>query len=357
MLKGRRPYVAISMGEPAGIGPEITVKALMDAEVWDLCTPIVVGSAGTLRHISDVLGSRLPVVSVEDIPFAGTTTASEGCIADVIPGVYVVECGLPVTPVPFGKVSKEGGEASIAYINKAIDLALEGKAQATVTGPINKESIHLAGCPHPGHTEIFAARTGTKKYAMMLTHGALRVSHVCTHVSLRKACDLCKKDRILETIVLTADAVKELGISNPRIAVAGLNPHAGEDGLFGDEEIKEIRPAVEEACAMGLCVDGPIAPDTVFVKARGGQYDAVVAMYHDQGHIPLKVAGFELDPVTGKWASVKGVNMTLGLPIVRVSVDHGTAFGKAGKGTANPESMLESIKIAATMARSRAARS
>jgi len=344
-LSNPKPYVVISMGDPAGIGPEITVKALLDPEVWSICTPVVAGNVDTLLHISEVVGSSLPVIAVDGIPFADQGNA-----------VYVIECGLPVSPVPFGKVSREGGEASIAYINKAIDLALAGKAQATVTGPINKESIHLAGCPYPGHTEIFAARTGTKKYAMMLTHGSLRVSHVCTHVSLRKACDLCKKDRVLETIILTNDAVRELGIANPRIAVAGLNPHAGEDGLFGDEEILEIRPAVDAARAMGLDVEGPIAPDTVFVKARGGQYDAVVAMYHDQGHIPVKVAGFELDPATGRWASVKGVNMTLGIPIIRVSVDHGTAFGKAGKGTANAESMLESIRIAGTMARSRMAK-
>ncbi|MEX0974499.1 MAG: 4-hydroxythreonine-4-phosphate dehydrogenase PdxA [Bacillota bacterium] len=345
-----RPYVAISTGDPAGIGPEITVKALMDPSVWELCIPVVAGNVEALRHISKVVGSTLPVIAVDDIPLK--------CAGDapVEPAVYVIECGLPVKPVAFGQVSREGGEASVAYINKAIDLALEGKAQATVTGPIHKEAIHLAGCPHPGHTEIFAARTGVNKYAMMLTHGNLRVSHVCTHVSLRRACDLCKKDRVLETIVLTNDALLEMGLVKPKIAVAGLNPHAGEDGLFGDEEIKEIIPAIAEARAMGLNIEGPVAPDTVFVKARGGQYDAVVAMYHDQGHIPVKVAGFDLDPVTGKWASVKGVNMTLGLPIIRISVDHGTAFGKAGKGTANAESMLESLKIAATMARSRKAK-
>lgn len=346
-----RPYVAISMGDPAGIGPEITVKALQDPEVWELCIPVVCGNAAALRHISGVVGSKLPVITVDRIPFEADSAGGEA-----EPAVYVVECGLPVEPVAFGKVSKEGGEASVAYINKAIDLALERKAHATVTGPINKESIHLAGSPHPGHTEMFAERTGVKKYAMMLTHGDLRVSHVCTHVSLRRACDLCKKDRVLETIVLTRDAVVEMGIPNPKIAVAGLNPHAGEDGLFGDEEIDEIRPAIEAARRMGFDVEGPVAPDTVFVKARGGQYDAVVAMYHDQGHIPVKVAGFELDPATGKWSSVKGVNMTLGLPIVRISVDHGTAFGKAGKGTANAESMLEALKIGARMARTRKAR-
>ncbi len=340
---GDRPYVAISMGDPAGIGPEITVKALMDTSVWDLCIPVVCGSVEVLRQISGVVGSKLEIKEVRDVPFDSET---------VEPAIYVVDCGLPSSPVKFGQVSREAGEASVAYINKAIDLALEGRAQATVTGPIHKEAIHLAGCPHPGHTEIFASRTGVKKYAMMLVHGNLRVTHVSTHVSLRRACDLCKKDRVLDTINITNQALLALGLQSPKIGVAGLNPHAGEEGLFGDEEINEIIPAIEEARSNGLNVDGPIPPDTVFVKARGGQYDAIVAMYHDQGHIPVKVAGFELDPATGKWASVKGVNMTLGLPIIRVSVDHGTAFGKAGKGTANAESMTESLKIAATMARS-----
>lgn len=337
-----KPRIAISVGDPAGIGPEITVKALQDPGVWEICTPVVVGNLAVLQSISKILGSSLPVKAAQNLPSAESERA-----------VYVVECGLPAEDVPFGQVSKEAGEASYAYINKAIDLALAGDAGAVVTGPIHKEAIHLAGCPHPGHTEIFASRTGTKRYAMMLAHGDLRVSHVCTHVSLRKACDLCTRERVLETIMLTASALKSMGISRPRIAVAGLNPHAGEGGLFGDEEVKEIIPAIEDARAKGLTVDGPVPPDTVFVKARGHQYDAVVAMYHDQGHIPLKVAGFDLDPVTGKWASVKGVNMTLGLPIIRTSVDHGTAFGKAGKGTANAESMIEAIKIAATMANNR----
>ncbi|MGI6666117.1 MAG: 4-hydroxythreonine-4-phosphate dehydrogenase PdxA [Bacillota bacterium] len=337
-----KPNIAISVGDPAGIGPEITVKALNDPEIWEACTPVAVGSASVLRTISGVVASDLPVKEVT-VPPSG----------EVEPAVYVVECGLPLSPVEFGKVSKEAGEASYTYINRAIDLALDGQVEAVVTGPIHKEAINAAGCPHPGHTEIFATRTGTKRYAMMLVHGNLRVSHVSTHVSLRRACDLCKRERVLETITLTASALKDMGISEPRIAVAGLNPHAGEGGLFGDEEINEIIPAIEDALAKGLKVEGPIPPDTVFVKARGGQYDAVVAMYHDQGHIAIKVAGFEIDPTTGKWASVKGVNMTLGLPIIRTSVDHGTAFGKAGKGTANAESMVEAIKIAAVMANNR----
>ncbi|MGI6662635.1 MAG: 4-hydroxythreonine-4-phosphate dehydrogenase PdxA [Bacillota bacterium] len=337
-----KPNIAISVGDPAGIGPEITVKALSDPEIWEMCTPVAVGSVSVMRTISEILASSLPVKEVTAPP-----------PGEAEPAVYVIDCGLPLSPVGFGKVSKEAGEASYAYINRAIDLALSGQVKAVVTGPIHKEAINAAGCPHPGHTEIFASRTGTKRYAMMLVHGNLRVSHVSTHVSLRRACDLCKRERVLETITLTASALTDMGIPQPRIAVAGLNPHAGEGGLFGDEEVKEIIPAIEDARAKGLKVEGPVPPDTVFVKARGGQYDAVVAMYHDQGHIAIKVAGFEIDPATGKWASVKGVNMTLGLPIIRTSVDHGTAFGKAGKGTANAESMVEAIKIAAVMAGNR----
>lgn len=337
-----KPFIAISIGDPAGIGPEITVKALHDPEVWAVSTPVAVGSLSVLQEISHILDSDLPLSPVS-APFSRPRDY----------GVLVVDCGLPTSKVEFGKVSKEAGEASYLYVNRAIDLALAGDVGAVVTGPIHKEAIHLAGCPHPGHTEIFADRTKTGRYAMMLSHGDFRVSHVCTHVSLRRACDLCKRERVLETIRLTGRALMDMGIESPRMAVAGLNPHAGEGGLFGREEIDEIIPAIQDARAEGFIVDGPVPPDTVFVKAIGRQYDAVIAMYHDQGHIPVKVAGFDLDPITGKWASVKGVNMTLGLPIIRTSVDHGTAFGKAGKGTANAESMIDAIKIAATMARHR----
>lgn len=348
----RKPILAISMGDPAGVGPEITVKALLDDDVWARCTPVVCGNAETLSAISRVVKSPLPVTVVPQSAeyFESLAQPSSQARAKEI---LCVECGLPEKAVPFGKVSKEGGEASYRYIMKAIDLAMDGLVDGVVTGPIHKEAIHLAGVPHPGHTEMFAARTGVKKYAMMLVHGDFRVSHVSTHVSLREACDRVKKERVLETIQLTWDALLELGVKDPVIAVAGLNPHAGEDGLFGDEEALEIAPAVEEAIKSGINVEGPIPPDTVFAKALGKQYDAVVAMYHDQGHIPVKVAGFELDPITKRWTSIKGVNMTLGLPILRTSVDHGTAFGKAGKGTASEESMVDALVIAGTIAGSR----
>jgi 4-hydroxythreonine-4-phosphate dehydrogenase len=252
--------------------------------------------------------------------------------------------------IQYKKVSADTGRASFEYIKKVIDLAVAKEVDATVTGPINKEAINAAGFHYSGHTEIYADLTHTKDYAMMLLHGHFRVIHVSTHVSLREACNRVKKDRILRVIRLGCDTLKRLGIENPKIGVAGLNPHAGETGLFGREEIDEIEPAIRQAQQEGLRVEGPIPPDTVFPKMQGGQYDLVVVMYHDQGHIPTKVLGFQYDEKTKTWGSISGVNITCGLPIIRVSVDHGTAFGKAGEGRANPESMIQAIRIAAQLA-------
>jgi 4-hydroxythreonine-4-phosphate dehydrogenase len=235
-------------------------------------------------------------------------------------------------------------------VRKVIELAMSKEIDATVTGPISKEAINLAGYHYSGHTEIYADLTRTNDYAMMLVHDRFRVIHVSTHVSLREACNRVKKDRVYRVIMLGYDAVKRLGVENPRIGVAGLNPHAGEQGLFGREEIEEIEPAIQQAKKEGLNVEGPIPPDTVFSKMQGGQYDLVVVMYHDQGHIPTKLIGFQYDDKTKTWGSMSGVNITCGLPIIRVSVDHGTAFGKAGEGRANPESMIQAIKIAAKLA-------
>jgi len=228
-------------------------------------------------------------------------------------------------------------------MNKEID--------GTVTGPINKAAIHAGGHRYAGHTEIYATLTHTRDDSMMLTHGDFRVTHVSTHVSLRQACDLVKKDRIIRVIELTHAALKNFEISNPRIGVAGLNPHCGEEGMFGHEDDQEIVPAVQHARQKGYQVEGPIPADTVFSKMKGGMYDAVVVMYHDQGHIPMKFMGFQYDQATGQWGEMSGVNVTLGLPIVRTSVDHGTAFGKAGEGRANPQSMIEAIKLGAMLAR------
>lgn len=252
-----------------------------------------------------------------------------------------------------GVVSDMAGNAAFQYVKKVIELAMNHEVDATVTNALNKEAMNLAGHHYSGHTEIYAEYTGTKKYTMMLAHENLRVVHVSTHVSLREACDRVKKDRVLEVIRIADQACKELGIKEPKIGVAGLNPHSGENGMFGREEIEEITPAIEAAKGEGIIVDGPVPPDTVFSKARGGWYDIVVAMYHDQGHIPLKVVGFVYNQAEQKWDAVAGVNITLGLPIIRASVDHGTAFDQAGKGVANELSLINAMDYAIRMSEGR----
>lgn len=252
-----------------------------------------------------------------------------------------------------GQVSAAAGNAAFRYVRKVIELAMDGKVDATVTNPLNKEAMNLAGHHFSGHTEIYAYYTGTEHYTMMLAHKDLRVVHVSTHVSLREACDRVKKDRVLEVIRIADKACRDMGIASPRIGVAGLNPHCGEGGLFGREEIDEITPAIEAARTAGINAQGPIPPDTIFSKALGGWYDIVVAMYHDQGHIPLKVVGFVYDREKQAWSAVEGVNITLGLPIIRTSVDHGTAFDQAGTGKANELSLKNAIEYAVRFAANR----
>ena len=259
-------------------------------------------------------------------------------------------------PRPFGiGASALGGEASFQYVTKVISLAMEGAVDATVTNAISKEAINMAGHHYSGHTEIYADYTHTQKYTMMLAHEELRVVHVSTHVSLRQACDLVKKERVLECIRIADAGCRALGIARPKIGVAGLNPHCGENGMFGTEEIEEIQPAIDQALAEGICIPEkkPTPPDTVFSKALGGWYDIVVVMYHDQGHIPLKVKGFVYNREAGHWEAVAGVNVTLGLPIIRASVDHGTGFGHAGSGTANALSLVNAIDYAIRLAENR----
>jgi 4-hydroxythreonine-4-phosphate dehydrogenase len=266
--------------------------------------------------------------------------------------VYDLKC-IDMDTFEPGKVAPQCGNAAFVSIIKAIELAMAGEVDGTVTAPLNKEALNLAGHHFDGHTEIYAHFTATKKYAMLLADEFLRVIHVSTHVSLREACDRVKKARIIEVTELISDACNQFGIKEPRIGIAGLNPHASDGGLFGWEEEKEILPAVEELRARGFNVDGPVPPDTLFAKARCGKYDGCVAMYHDQGHIPFKVVGFNWNKETGKMDSAQGVNITLGLPIIRVSVDHGTAFDVAGKGIASPSAMLLSIDYATRMAENR----
>jgi 4-hydroxythreonine-4-phosphate dehydrogenase len=337
----KRPIVGISVGDPGGIGPEVSVKALTHEEVFGLCRPILVSDARVIRDVLRFTGLKLEVREV--------VSPAEGLYRFGTIDVLHVE-NMPPENVRYKEVRPEQGEASFQYILKVIDLALRGEVQATVTGPINKEAIKAAGHPYSGHTEIFASHTGAPDYAMMLVHGDFRVVHVSTHVSLREACERVKRDRVLRVTRLTHDALRVLGIPRPRIAVAGLNPHCGEGGLFGTEDDREILPAVEDARREGMEVHGPIPSDTVFPRMHGGMYDAVVVMYHDQGHIPLKLLGFRYDARSGQWEAMAGVNVTLGLPIIRTSVDHGTAMGKAGEGRANEQSMVEAIKMAAVMA-------
>ena len=265
--------------------------------------------------------------------------------------IDVLDMGLvDMAQLKRGEVSAMCGDAAFKYVTKVIERAMDKKVDATVTNAFNKEAVNLAGHHYSGHTEIYADMTGTKNYTMMLAHENLRVVHVSTHVSLREACDRVKKQRVLDVIRIADKACKDLGIKEPKIGVAGLNPHSGEHGLFGREEIDEIIPAIEAAKAEGINADGPVPPDTVFSKARGGWYDIVVAMYHDQGHIPLKVVGFVYNHEKKAWDAVAGVNITLGLPIIRVSVDHGTAFDQAGTGTASELSLRNSIEYAVMFA-------
>ena len=336
-----RPLLAITMGDPAGIGPEIVVRALSSPATYEKCRPIVTGDAQMIRRAVALLGLDLRVNAVAAV---GQARCEHGTI-----DVYDLPC-IDLDQFEYGRVSAQCGHAAFIAIKKAIDLAMADEVDGTVTAPLNKEALHLAGHHFDGHTEMYATFTHTKKYAMLLADEFLRVIHVSTHVPLRKACDLVKSARIIEVTELIDDACRQLGISHPRIGIAGLNPHSSDNGLFGDEEAKEIIPAVEELQHRGFDVVGPVPPDTLFAKAKCGQFDGCVAMYHDQGHIPFKLVGFNWNKETGKMDSVKGVNITLGLPIIRVSVDHGTAFDVAGRGIASEDALLLSIDYATKMA-------
>ncbi|MBE5995969.1 MAG: 4-hydroxythreonine-4-phosphate dehydrogenase PdxA [Lachnospiraceae bacterium] len=349
-----RKIIGISMGDPAGIGPEITLKALSSGKLYEKCRPVVYGSADVLEIVSQY--SWMPPVRIRKIADPSEAVFEPG-VVNVVHVTDLVRgerdgAGLQEEDLCFrrGTVSAEAGEAAFRYVMRVIEAALRGDIDATVTNPINKEAVNLAGHHYSGHTEIYADATGTKRYTMMLAHGNLKVVHVSTHVSLREACDRVKKANVLEKIRIADEACRKLGIREPRIAVAGLNPHAGENGMFGREEIEEIGPAVEEARALGIQTEGPVPPDTVFSKAAGGMYDIVVAMYHDQGHIPLKVLGFTYNEKEKKWNTVSGVNITLGLPIIRTSVDHGTAFDQIRNPDVSEQSLINAVEYAVMMA-------
>lgn len=310
-----RPVIAVTIGDPAGIGPEVVIKALADPGVAALAEWKLVGDAAVLGWASKVTGLQLP------------------------PNAEVVNVGAlePKSWTP-GQLSAACGRAALAYIREGVRLCLERRADALTTAPVNKEAVTLAGEKFSGHTEYIAALCGVEEPRMLLAGSRLRVVHVSTHVPLRRACEL-DTARILRTIELGGEAIQRMGLAHPRIAVCGLNPHAGENGLFGEEDARSIAPAVTQACARGWNCCGPLPADTVFLRAVRGEFDLVVAMYHDQGHIPAKLVDFE-----------GTVNVTLGLPIIRTSVDHGTAFDIAGRNVANPANMKAALRLAARMA-------
>ncbi len=334
---GKKPVFAVTMGDPAGIGPEIAAKLFASDSVYESSLPVVIGHTKVMQKAVDLMGNQIKINPIKNI--------SDAIFDHGIMNVYDIG-GEGTEKINYGEVSAEAGDLAFRSVTTAIDLAMKKQVDGTVTGPIHKESINKAGYKFAGHTEIYAHYTNTKKYAMLLAEGSFKVIHVSTHISLRQACDLVKKDRVLEVIHLMNDGLKSLKIENPRIGVAGLNPHASDGGLFGNEDTDEILPAIEQARKEGVIVDGPVPPDTLFAMAYGGKYDGCVAMYHDQGHIPFKVIGFNWDQETKKMKSVKGVNITMGLPIIRTSVDHGTAFEIAGRGVASPDALFNAIAYA-----------
>jgi 4-hydroxythreonine-4-phosphate dehydrogenase len=338
------PIIGITQGDPAGIGPEIIVKALSREQVYRECRPLLIGDTAVIGRAIKLTAIGLQFNWIGDIRDARWQPRTID-IYGMVPG--------KLRPPAFGELSAAAGNAAYESIRIATELALAGKIDAMATAPVNKEALHLAGHKFPGHTEILAYLTKTPSVTMMLAHGTFRVAHVSTHVSMRQACELVTKDRVLAVIRLAHGACRELGIANPRIGVLGLNPHAGESGMFGSEEQGEIQPAITAAKAERIDASGPYPPDTFYPQALAGAFDVCVAMYHDQGHIPVKLAGFRYDGTTKRWTSVSGINVTLGLPIIRTSVDHGTAFDQAGRGTASEESMIEAIDYAAKMAANR----
>lgn len=343
-MTDHKPIIGITMGDPASIGPEIAVKALLNENIHAICRPLLVGDAAVFRDIITRLGLPATVNAIQH--------AAEAKFR--LQQIDVIDLqNVNMAALEFGKVSAMAGNAAFEAVKKVIDMAMAGEIAATVTGPINKKSINEAGHHFAGHTEIYAHFTGTKKYAMLLVEEHLKVIHVSTHVSLRQACDLVKKDRILEVTELLRNGLIQLNETNLKIGIAGLNPHAGDAGLFGTEDDMEILPAVEEARRLGYEVDGPVPPDTLFAKAATGYYGGIVAMYHDQGHIPFKLSGFKWNAEKQQMDSVKGVNITMGLPIIRTSVDHGTAFEIAGKGIASADAMLLAIESAVQLSKNR----
>ena len=329
MADTQKPVIAITMGDPCGIGPEVIAKALASGEVYSACRPVVVGSSWSMEQAVKLTGTPLKVREVESPVEAGLSP-------DLVDVVDIHN--LNPEDVTVGKVSPVCGKAAMEWVSRAAELALAGQVNALATAPVNKEAASLAGYKAIGHMELLQEISGAQEVATMLMSGRLWVVHLTTHRSLRRACDYVTKDRILAKLELTQNSFTQWGISNPRIGVAALNPHGSDGGLLGNEEAEEIAPAVEEARQRGIDAYGPVPADIVFHQAIQGSYDVTLAMYHDQGHIPVKVHGFE-----------RSITANLGLPFVRTSVDHGTAFDIAGKGIAKHQSMQEAIKLAVSL--------
>jgi 4-phospho-D-threonate 3-dehydrogenase / 4-phospho-D-erythronate 3-dehydrogenase len=324
-----KPVIAITMGDAAGVGPEIVVKALYNPEITRLCRPVIIGDIRIISKTIEITGKPLEFKKIDKIDE----------IDSKIDSIYVVDLhNIDLNKFKPGIVSAESGRASMEYISEAARLALEGKIQAMVTAPINKEATFLAGYEDIGHLEYLARMSGSKQYATMLVSGSLRAVHLTTHHSLTRACTFVKRDKILARIKLTHESFVNWVFEKPIIGVAALNPHGGEGGLMGREEIDEIIPAVGDAKGSGIDARGPYPADSIFNRAINGEFDVVLAMYHDQGHIPIKVHGFE-----------KSVSVALGLPFVRTSVDHGTAYDIAWQGKANSTGMEEAIKVAVSL--------
>lgn len=328
-----KPILAVTMGDPAGTGPELITKAFLLPEVREVCRPVVIGDASVLRAAGEFTrtGARFRIIG------SPTEAGDTAGTIDVVDLANASAAGLVR-----GKVSPQAGQAAYEYIRRAVEFTQAGTSHAVVTSAINKAALHAAGHLYDGHTELLADLCGKPKVTMMLVADKLRICHVSTHVSLRDAIDRVRPERILTVIKIARAGVQELGIADPHIAVAGLNPHAGEGGIFGDEEGKYITPAIEQARALGFRVSGPFAGDTIFFRTMQGQFDCAIAMYHDQGHVAAKMLGIWL-----------GVNVTLGLPIIRTSVEHGTDFDNAGTGRGDPRSLVQALKLASVIAGNR----
>lgn len=324
------PLLAITLGDPSGTGPELLTKALTQPAIRALCRPLVVGDATVLTRACSYTGVTARIHAF-DTPEAATFADGEIAVLDLR--------NVDSTRLQLGKADPLAGHAAYEYVKTAAELALAGRVDAIVTSAINKAALNAAGHHFDGHTGLLADVCKAPGATMMLVADKLRVSHVSTHVSLRQAIDRVRPERIIKVLQLTQAAVQRLGIAKPKLAVAGLNPHAGEGGLFGDEEKLHIAPAIEQARALGMDVSGPWPGDTIFYRAAQGEFDGTVAMYHDQGHVAAKMLGI--------W---RGVNVTLGLPIIRTSVEHGTDFANAGTGRGDPRSLVEAIKLAAALA-------